>query len=179
VYTGRSNQFNFQWQASDDDLITSGASDIGKVKKYVTVLGVKEVRGRPAKNVSIEVMKIDHPIAEFEVLHERLRWQSPRFLDEYADFIAGGSNWAVLSWTLVNFEDRNKTRIFALSQAPKFSVILAVTWDGKWLDAFEIQVEGTSAEPNIYPTVTKVRKVGVRELRRLSAESQKTWERVA
>jgi hypothetical protein len=39
VYTGRSNQFNFQWQASDDDLITSGASDIGKVKKYVTVLG--------------------------------------------------------------------------------------------------------------------------------------------
>jgi hypothetical protein len=120
----------------------AGNIDPKRVDVRLTRIRVVEYGLKWADSVRVEVVTTD-PLSNLREPVEFLHWYSKDNLDEWKDIPPGGSAWAILHTNVVNLDKLNESvHQGVVDRTESFKVILAVTSNGKIMDAVEIQVDG-------------------------------------
>ncbi len=143
-----------------------------RVDVRITKVRVVEYRYKWAETVRVEVVATDPPHATHEGVTEFLYWWSKDNLLEFEDIPPGGSAWAILQTDIVNLNNLNRSALQGLTNLDNYTAILAVMWDGKIVDAIEIEVKGTRGliagnSESGFAEVTEIGRPRLKEVHRL------------
>jgi hypothetical protein len=141
ILVGNEPPFRRNIHPTDTDLEISGHTDKSRVDVRVTFIRVVEQRMRWAERVRVEVIATQPQQPSHSGI-ECLNWYSKDSLQELADIAPGGEKWAELDRNIINEDDVGKSQHRGLALTDDYVAILAVSWNGKLLDAVKVKISG-------------------------------------
>jgi hypothetical protein len=142
IVVGNSKSFRLRVHPSELDLQLANNPHFKNVEKRITRLRVVESRGRWAEKVRVEVINVEPPHSTHPDQYEFLPWWSVNINQEYVDIVPYGTKWAILYTNTVNKVNWVESTHEGMADANDFTALLALTWNGKIVDAAEVHVTG-------------------------------------
>jgi hypothetical protein len=173
IVVGNDERFRTHLHPTDLHIELAEHTDKTRVDVRLTRVRVVEYGFKWAERVRVEVVAVSPP----SLLHEPvefLNWYSDDNLKQWEDIPPGGSAWAILHTNIVNLDALGKSAMQGVTQRDtKYTAILAAIWNGKILDAVEIQVDGVwnlvFAKPESgFGEVTEIRRPKLRQVDKLN-----------
>jgi hypothetical protein len=142
IVVGNDERFRIHIHPMDLQLELAEHTDKTKVDVRLTRIRVVEYGLKWAERVRVEVVAVNPPSHLHEPV-EFLHWFSEENLKQWEDIPPGGSAWAILHTNIVNLDQLGKSCMQGITERDtKYRAILAAIWNGKILDAIEIEVDG-------------------------------------
>jgi hypothetical protein len=141
ILVGNAKPYRMNMHPNDTELELSGHYDKSRIGVRLTLIRVVEQRMRWADRVRVEVIATEPQQPSHEGI-EYLNWYSKDGLQEFADISPGGHNFAELERNIINEDNIGSSQHRGLTDRDEYLATLAVTWNGKFLDAVTVKVSG-------------------------------------